>query len=97
MTRAANQHELYLEIMVTPDNSQSIQFGKLLTNKKTLLEKYKYLMNDPLFQKNIATTVAESKQLIDDARSELDCTHFPKKTACQLTVQFQYYVLREFP
>ncbi len=95
--RASNQHELYLEIMILPDNGNSAKFSQLVSDSLSFSAKRQRLLSNTSFQKNINNTVTESSRILQQARHELGCDKFPKKAVCTLTVKFQYYVLREQP
>lgn len=97
MQRAANQHELYLEVMVSPDNARSTTYGALVEKVPDFVDKQRVLLADEGFQKNIQKTISESKRLLRDARHDLGCQTHPEQPVCQLTVKFQYLVLREQP
>jgi adenosine deaminase len=98
MKRAASQHELYLEIMILPDNVKSASFAKPLGDITSLSNIKKTLLANRQFQSNICHTVTQSKQLLEDARQKLGCgKHRVGNSACFLTIKFQYYILREQP
>ncbi|KTD23839.1 adenosine deaminase [Legionella lansingensis] len=97
MQRAANQHEQYLEIMILPDNARSSFFGTPDLLKNTYANAQKKLLADKAFQENIKFTIDESADLLKKTRKKLGCTQSPNQEVCQLTVRFQYYVLREQP
>lgn len=95
--RAAEQNELYLEIMAIPDNANSAGFGSLLGNKQTFDQKRKTLLENKEFQANIENTIIESNTILATTHKELECTKQPESKACRLNVKFLYYVLREQP
>ncbi|KTC78058.1 adenosine deaminase family protein [Legionella brunensis] len=97
MQRAAEQHEQYLEVMILPDNANSTSFGtpQLLSAPLTTVKEQ--LLANPDFQKNIQFTIAEATSLLEKTRNNLGCEQKPSQNVCQLTVKFQYYVLREQP
>lgn len=95
--RAANQHELYLEIMILPDIANSATFGQKINGTQSFAEKQHTLLGDKNFKANISHTVAESERILQQARKELGCDALPNQPACTLTVKFQYYLLREQP
>ncbi len=97
MKRAAQHHELYLEIMILPDNAQSSHFGQLIENTKGLANKQKILLTNVTFRKNIQHTIIESTGLLEKARQKLGCGTSSKVPACALTIKFQYNILREQP
>ena len=94
MQRAADQHELYLEIMVIPDNANSAHFGTGIDSAANYEQKRKLLLAQDDFQANINKTVVESDRIIDQARVELGCSN-KDVSVCKVQVKFLYYVLRE--
>lgn len=97
MQHAANQHELYLEILLQPDQAKSIQFADLIHNQRTLEEKYTALVADKRFLHNVQYTVQETHRIYHKARALVGCDIAPQKPACTLKVTFQYYAQREKP
>lgn len=97
ITRAAEQHELYLEVLDIPDNAQSINFGALLNNTASFDEKRKKLLANNAFQKNIDQTITATNTMLQDARQQLQCAVTPQSAACKIKVKVLYYVLREQP
>ena len=97
MRRASSQHELYLEIMIQPDNANSATFAQLASGPIGFAEKQRDLLANKSFQKNINFTVTESARILHQARLELGCDALPLQAACTLTVKFQYEILREQP
>ncbi|MFY7697820.1 MAG: adenosine deaminase family protein [Legionella sp.] len=95
MKRAAKQHELYMEIMVMPDNAKSASF--IEPSESSLAAKMKTLLANKKFQKNIHDTITTTTDLLHQARQLLNCDRDPQQQTCLLTVKFQYYVLREQP
>lgn len=95
--RAAQQHELYLEIMTLPDNAHSTTFGEFIKNVNSYDEKKKTLLNNKEFQANITKTTAESDAILEQLHHELKCKTNPKSHQCAIKVKFLYYVLREQP
>ncbi len=97
MQRAAEQHELYLEIQILPDNADSAKFAETTNSSTPLpLQRDKLLANEK-FQANIQHTITESTRILQAARKNLHCDTLPQQAVCTLTVKFQYYVLREQP
>ncbi|KTD17346.1 adenosine deaminase family protein [Legionella jordanis] len=97
MQRAAAQHEQYLEIMILPDDAHSISFGTPdLLSKNFATAKNELLANKD-FQRNIDFSIKEAQALLQKARKNLGCDNDNRQGACQLTVKFQYYILREQP
>lgn len=97
MKRATDQHELYLEVMVSPDNTDSAKFGELIHGPLGFAAKKRILLANKQVQANINHTVAEGSHILEQARHELGCDTLPDEPVCNLTVKFQYYVLREQP
>lgn len=97
LQRAARQHELYMEIMILPDNGASSHFGQLIKTTNSLAKKKNILLNNANFEKNIKRTAAGSTLLLKQAREKLGCNTPSAEAACKLTVKFQYNILREQP
>jgi adenosine deaminase len=95
MKRAADQHELYLEITLSPDNNNSLRFASLIEGPIGLAAKQRKLLADKDFQKNLELTLKESDLVLPQARRELGCDTLPDQPVCHLTVTFQYEILRE--
>lgn len=97
LKRAANQHVLYMEIMILPDDAQSARFGKDISKVPSLAEKRRILLADKQFIANAYRTAQQSDKILMKARQLLGCDKQANQAACQITVKFQYYVLREQP
>jgi adenosine deaminase len=95
MKRASNQHELYLEVMVAPDNAASAFFANTIQVKKDFSSKKQTLLANESFQHTIKNTGVKATTILQKARQDLGCTKAPHQPVCSLTVTFQYYVLRE--
>ncbi len=95
MTRAADQQEQYLEIMILPDNAASTSFANHPIEAKDFSAFATQLEGDKAFQKNIHDSAQEATAILKQARSLLGCDKNANLAACQLTIKFQYYVLRE--
>jgi adenosine deaminase len=96
--RAARQNELYLEIMIIPDDAKSLAFGKDIGGTINTIQQFnasrQKLLSIPDFQKNINFAVLRTKKDLAKAKKLLGCHKSQSKT-CQLEVKFQYYLLRE--
>jgi adenosine deaminase len=97
MLRASKQHELYLEIMITPDNAKSASFAKQVNLKEGFDAMRSKLLANKDFVENVKYTASEAKRILTQARHHLGCDERPELPACKLTIKFQYYVLREQP
>lgn len=97
MQRAANQHELYMEIMVMPDNARSADIASVAVTPEHFAKQKQQLLDNKTFIAEIEKTVASAESLLPDARKYLGCDKSPQQDACHLTVRFQYHVLREQP
>jgi adenosine deaminase len=97
LKRAGAQHEQYMEIQVTPDNVQSASFAKLIQAKKTNAEKLETLQKSAAFNDNIQRTITNGRSMIDQAHTLLGCDKNPQAEGCNVTVRFQYYILRQLP
>lgn len=97
MERAANQNELYLEIMVLPDNASSSKFANVIADTSDWDKKHKLLLANQGFQHTIQHTIEESNRILKEAHRHLGCAKSPDAKACSVTIKFQYYILREQP
>lgn len=95
MRRAANQRELYLEIMILPDNAKSTAFANPDIRPDNFKSTQQTLLANKDFQDNIQHTADEASQILRKARQNLGCNKEPQQDVCKLTVKFQYYILRE--
>lgn len=92
--RAAKQHEMYLEIMMLNPRQQgeSIPMAK---QNATLAEKKTLLLSNPKVQGLIHQQVVRAETLLKETHQALGCEVHSTLPACQVTVKFQYFVLRE--
>lgn len=97
MKRAAEQHELYLEIQISPDNAESTTFGSSPKGPIIYANELPRLLANKKFQQNLRHTITESSRILQQARRSLGCDQSPQQEVCQLTVKFQYFILREQP
>ncbi len=93
--RAAKQKELYLEILVQPDDGNSMHFGSLLKDMNTMNRKRNALLANADFQKNIHQAVTKTERMIKEAYALLKCDSNPKPAVCNTQIKLLYYVLRE--
>ncbi len=96
MQRAAEQHELYLEVMLLVDNARSATFANQLHATHSLADKRNRLLANTTFQNNIQFTVEETNRILIKTHQHLNCDTLASP-ACGVTVKFQYYILREQP
>jgi len=94
LERAADQNEQYLEIMVLADHARSSRFADKIKKATTFEEKKRILLNNKEFNNNILYTVNETESLLKNAQHLMKCDRKIKHKACQLTVKFQYHILR---
>lgn len=94
--RAAAQHELYLELMFTPDGSESRNLGAALGWNDDL-----GAMRSRLLQGGMAKAVADGRHNIDEAeermRQVLGCGGAHPDPGCSVTIRYLYQVLRAYP
>ena len=95
--RAAIQQEQYLELMLLPDNANSLRFGSLLKDASSFDQKRKLLLANEEFQQNIEHTATAADLIIKQAHQSLDCDKNPDAENCKVTIKFLYYSLREQP
>ncbi|QDQ40459.1 adenosine deaminase [Legionella geestiana] len=94
MKTAANQNELYMEVMVMPDNGKSMEFASRIQGALPLEKKADILLTDPRFQDNIRNVVADGPRILEQTRALLGCDKSPAPPACSVNVKFIYYALR---
>lgn len=97
MQRAASQHELYLEIMISADDSRSTTFASQAITPANFASLKQQLLANPAFQINIQHTADEATRILQQARQILGCDKAPLQEVCRLTIKFQYHILREQP
>ena len=95
MERAANQNELYLEVMILPDNGKSISFAQLIGSSAGLAQKKQILLANKEFENNISWARSESTRTLQQAREIMSCQSSAKRPGCDVLVKFQYFILRE--
>lgn len=93
LKKAAEQHELYLEIMMfgLPDNQP---FSRDIAGAKTFDDKRQRLLANQAFQRYVDRLVTQSQELLPAAHTLLHCATNPKQDACKIQVNYQYYVRR---
>lgn len=95
--RAAEQREHYLEVLLLPDNANSIHFSSLIKSVNSFKEKKDILLGNKEFIDNITFAAFDPDRILRQARQELGCDILPQTPACLVQVRFQFYVLREQP
>lgn len=95
-SRAAAQNEQYLEIMVTPDFSHTIQIAKEIGWRDDLSQ-----LRDALLARGLRDDVAVARADRDEAeasrRAIEHCGTPEEMPACKVTLRYIYIVLRDFP
>ena len=95
-SRAAAQNEQYLEIMVTPDFSHTIQIAKEIGWRDDLAQ-----LRDALLARGLRDDVAVARAEEDAAeasRRALEHCGTPEEMpGCKITIRYLYQVLRGFP
>lgn len=95
-SRAAAQNEQYLEIMVTPDFSHTIQIAKQIGWRDDLTQ-----LRDALLARGLRDDVAVARAEEDAAeasRRALEHCGAPEEMpGCKITIRYLYQVLRGFP
>lgn len=97
MQRAADQNEQYMEIMVMLDNGKSASIAPVPVASNNFDELRQSLLANKDFVAEINNTVQKADALLPDTRKFLNCDKQPEAKVCQLSVRFQYYVLRNQP
>ncbi|MDP1602811.1 MAG: adenosine deaminase [Legionella sp.] len=95
MQRAASQNEQYMEIMIMPDKAKSTTIANLPVVPADYRALKQKLLANKAFVAEIDNTVTVAESLLPTVRQYLGCDKVPEKPGCQLTVRFQYHVLRE--
>lgn len=94
--RAANQNELYLELMDTPDGKEAATLGKQIGWQKDFAT-----MRDKLLAADFGKIIVDaSNNLTTDEktmRSKLACESNQPQSGCNIKIRFLYQVLREQP
>ena len=94
--RAAAQHELYLELMLTPDGGEA----RRLASGISWSDDYG-TMRSKLAASGMSGVVADGRRNLDEAESRmrtvLGCDSAHPDPGCGVTVRYLYQVLRAFP
>ena len=95
-SRAAAQNEQYLEIMVTPDFSHTIQIAKEVGWRDDLSQ-----LREALLARGLRDDVAVARADRDEAeasrRALEHCGTPEEKPGCKVTIRYIYQILRDFP
>lgn len=95
LTRAANQNEMYMEIILNP-LERAADFHEILHKYSTLKTKKNILLNNIEFNKRVNNLIQNGESYLRDTHNYLQCdTLKPTPKACKITVRWQAYVLRE--
>ena len=96
MRRAAAQHEIYLELMLAPDEGEARKLAANLTWSDDF-----GAMRSSLLANGMAKVVADGRRNLDEAeaqmRQALACDGAHPDPGCAVTVRYIYQVLRAFP
>jgi len=94
--RAAAQHEIYLETMLTPDQGEATNLGRALGWDDDFAA-----MRSRLLTGGMAQVVSDARKNLDAGengmRTILRCDTANPDPGCSLTLRFQNQVLRAFP
>ncbi len=94
--RAAAQHEIYLETMLTPDQGEATKLGRALGWDDDFAA-----MRSRLLAGGMAQVVADARKNLDAGengmRTILGCDTAKPDPGCTVTLRFQNQVLRAFP
>jgi adenosine deaminase len=95
-SRAAAQNEQYLEIMVTPDFSHTVQIAREIGWRDDLAQLRGALLARGL-RDDVATASAEQDQAEASRRAIERCGTPEEMPACKITIRYIYQILRDFP
>ncbi len=95
-SRAAAQNEQYLEIMVTPDFSHTIQIAKEIGWHEDLAQLRDALLAGGL-RDDVAVARADRDQAEATRRTLEHCGTAAEMPACKVTIRYIYQILRDFP
>jgi adenosine deaminase len=94
--RAAAQHEIYLETMLTPDQGESMQLGREVGWNDDFV-----VMRSLMLAGGMAKVVADGRRNLDDGerkmREVLACDAPQSDPGCGITMRYLNQVLRAFP
>jgi adenosine deaminase len=92
--RAAEQNELYLEVLMLPREGYLPHFENIPPS--TNYSQWKTnLVNDPTFKQEINLAVNRTHSVLEKARALLHCKPESKTKSCNVEVKFHYYILRQ--
>ncbi|PJD93216.1 MAG: adenosine deaminase [Legionella sp.] len=94
LKKAGEQHEHYMEIIAFGLRSSGDDFVPLIRTAADLEKKRAILMANPSFKQSVQDIVKDSQTFLPQAHSVLHCNTQPKQAACQIAVNFQFYVRR---
>jgi adenosine deaminase len=94
--RAGQQNEVYLEIMVTPDNNASGKLGGSIGWDPNLVALRKKLLEGglPAIVSDISKNLDNDENTL---QTTLSCKNKPSAPGCQVKIRYLYQILREQP
>lgn len=96
INRAAEQHELYMEIML-PMLTNAEKYAKLIKHTNDLDEKMRILLASVEFQNSVKRMIDQTNTYLNGANQKLNCNKNPHSPACEITVKFHAFVFRDIP
>lgn len=93
--RAELQNELYLELMVTPDNNASGMLGKKIGWNADFSKLREKLLSGGL--DNIVTDISKNIDTAEAKKNEILMCCNNKKAGCNIKIHYLYQILREQP
>lgn len=91
---ASLQNTLYLEPIITPDDNEVLNYSYIIDKTPNFDNAISKLIANKAFNQHINTSVSNVKSIFEASNEKLKC---PEKVGCDVTIRFQYYVLREQP
>ena len=94
--RAAAQHEIYLETMLTPDQGEAMQLGRQIGWNDDFAT-----MRSRMLAGGMAKVVADGRRNLDEGKEKmrevLGCDGTHPDSGCGITLRYLHQILRAFP
>lgn len=97
LNRAAKQHELYMEIILTNVELHDEKLDHQLARAMTFAEQHQIITHHPAFIAQVKQTLVDTHKLWQQTQHVLHCDKDPEQPVCQIKVRFQSFVRRGLP